>query len=147
MADLRYAVRLLRKSPLFSITVIITVALGIGASTAIFSVVNAILVRPLPFAARDRMVWISEGDIDGSAPVGRDLQVWLRENRAFESLEGIASADVTLSGENAARVRALDVTGSLGRIFGLTPIVGRDFTDDDFVSIPPEASGSRAARE
>ncbi len=54
MSDLRYAFRLLRKSPLFTIPVILTVAIGIGASTAIFSVVNAILVRPLPFAEPGR---------------------------------------------------------------------------------------------
>ena len=142
LQDIRNGARTIQRTPLLSAIVVVTLAVAIGANAAIYAVVDAVLVRPLPFAARDRMVWISEGDTEGSAPIGQDLQLWLRESRAFESLAGIASSDVTLSGENAARVRAVDLTAPLGRIFGLTPISGRDFTDDDFAAIPPGAASS-----
>lgn len=60
MTDLRYAIRLLRKSPLFTTTIVLTLVIGVGATTAIFSVVNAILLRPLPFAEPERLMQVAE---------------------------------------------------------------------------------------
>src|SRR5690242_14613687 len=97
LRNLRYAVRVLARSPGFSITVIVTLALGIGANTAVFSVIDAILLRPLPLPQADRLVRIEEtnekfGDSLASLP---RLLDWNRLNSTFDAISGYYVADGT----------------------------------------------------
>src|SRR5678816_4037436 len=94
--DLRYAARMLWKSPLFTLAVVLTVALGIGANTAIFSVVNAVMLRPLPYQQPDRLVWIAEKNDKLNLPTFAasllNYLAWKEQSRAFESLAAFGFA-------------------------------------------------------
>jgi putative ABC transport system permease protein len=94
-SDLVYAVRSLRKSPLFTIAVLATVALAIGASTAIFSVVESVLVRPLPFVEPDRLVWVAEKNDKLNLPTfttsALNYLSWKEETRSLDPLGAIGS--------------------------------------------------------
>jgi putative ABC transport system permease protein len=128
--DLRYSLRRLVKSPGFSLIVILTLALGIGANTAIFSAVNAVLLRPLPYRAPERLVMIehhypSLGDLHApvSAPGFRDYQ---EKARSFESVavEGGWAANLTGVGE-PVRVPAARVAGRFFLTLGVPALIGR----------------------
>ena len=100
MTDLRYAIRLLRRSRLFTTTVVLTIAIGIGATTAIFSVVNAVLLRPLPFADPGRLMQVAEKNdklnLPGFGVSALNFLSWKDQTRTFEEL-GAISRHVTLS--------------------------------------------------
>ena len=104
--DVRYGVRLLRRSPAFSIVAVLTLAVGIGANTAIFSVVNAVLLRPLPFAEPGRLVRIWEAKDDDQRNVVNPLNFadWRARSRSFEQMAAIDgwTANITGSGEPLA---------------------------------------------
>ncbi len=129
--DAQYAVRLLRRSPGFAAIALITLALGIGANTAIFSVLNAVLLRPLPYADPDRLVMIGERGPGGSAGnVGYTTFLdWRDRSHAFEEIAVIRSWIPTLitNGE-PERISGLRVSSNFFRMLGVTPMVGRDFT-------------------
>jgi len=141
--DLRYARRGLARTPGFTALAVLLVALGIGAGTAIFSVLEAVLLRPLPYPAPDRLMvaWSTlEGDrmhVPLSAP---DYYDWRERNRSFEEL-GVQTLDwVNLSGgARPERVRASTCTASLLRAVGVAPLGGRLFTDAE------EAAGDKVA--
>lgn len=135
--DLRNAVRSLSRDWRVSLTMIATLAPGIAATTAVFGAIDAIVLRPLPYEDPQRLAWITEGDFP--SVMGRDLDEWQRSSQSFDALAGVTSTDVTLSGDDPIRVRALGITESLGRTFGVTPAAGRDFTDGDFRSAPVTA--------
>jgi putative ABC transport system permease protein len=135
--DLRYALRTMRKTPGFSLIAILTLALGIGASTSIFSVVDAVLLRPLPYHAPDAIVRVWEHDrLRGtdregfSAPDYFDL---LDQQRAFSALAALRSSDMTLTGRNAEpeRVSVASVTHTFFDVLGRLPALGRTFTADE----------------
>jgi predicted permease len=129
-ADFRYALRALRQTPAFTIVVVITLALGIGANTAIFSVVRGVLLKPLPHRDGDRLVYLRHS-MDG--PGGANLAFSVPEVRDFrngaQSLAGIAefsSWTVALQGdEGAVRVNVGLVTGNYFAVMGLSPVLGR----------------------
>jgi len=132
--DLSFGVRMLAKKPLFSIIAVVTLALGIGANTAIFSVVNAVLLRTLPYHNANQLVALasisSSGDRDGlSVP---DLQDYQARMPALEDLTGFQSQSVNVTGgEQPDRVRGAFVTANFFKVFNLSPLIGRTFVEGE----------------
>jgi len=137
--DLRVAVRHLLKSPGFTATAILMLAIGIGATTAVFSIVEAVLLRPLPFPQSERLV--SLGDIlqganfggDGGVGVtARDIVAYARDTHSFQSLGGYKSIGPELSGiGEPAQVNATRVTAGVFAALGVAPLTGRFFTQQE----------------
>ena len=142
-ADLRYAFRALRRSPGFTTVVILTLALGIGANTAIFSVVRGVLLKPLPHRDGDRLVYIRQStdgpagaDIAFSVPEIRDIRTGVR---SFSGVAEFSPWTVTLQEpDGATSMEAGLVSGNFFRVMGLAPILGRvTGPDDDGSGVPP----------
>lgn len=136
--DSRYALRGLRKSPGFSAVAVVTLALGIGANTAMFSVVDAVLVRPLPYPDSDSLVQIYETDTSHgrtSGPVSPwNFADWQRQASAFRQMAAYEFDSFSYrSGKVAERMSGAMVTADFFRVLGVAPAVGRDFEpgDDD----------------
>src|SRR6266568_3238699 len=132
--DVRYGVRTLRKNPGFAAIAVLTLALAIGANTAIFSVVDAVLLRPLPFKDPARLVWATEHFAFGpSTMVSADFPAWKDRNHVFEQIAafgGTAGANLTGAGE-PARVTVTQVTTGLFSMLGVQPVAGRAFLADE----------------
>jgi putative ABC transport system permease protein len=139
--DLRYAWRSYAKAPAFTLLVMLTLALGIGASTAIFSIVNGILLKPLAFPEPDRLTWISEATrTGGSVSVSwMNSLDWRARQHSFDGLAVSRSTPFTLTGTGqAARVTGRRVTANFFRVVGVQPSLGRAFADsDDKPGAPP----------
>lgn len=132
--DLRFAFRQLRKAPGFTLTVVLTLALGIGATTAIFSLVESILLRPLPFSDPDRLVLL--GDHLGGGPntpvTAREIGTYSKATIAFSSLGGYITANYELSGGVVPeQVHAARLTAGVFPTLGASPILGRIFTQQE----------------
>ena len=142
MNNLRLALRQLRKSPGFTAVAVLTLALGIGANTAIFSVVNAVLLRPLPYPEPDRLVVFlqtrTNDDVWVSFP---DYLDYRRDNKLFEHLALSGQRSLSLSGvdgREAEQIAGAIVTANFFKAVGLEPQIGRAFTDEeDRVGGPP----------
>ena len=139
----RFALRQLIKNPVFSAVAIVTLALGIGANTAIFSIVNAVLLRPLPYPDADRIMVLNE-----SSGPGQDYSValpdyfdWLKDNTVFEHLAATHKESRNLSGvpgREPERVSCASVTRNFFNVIGLPSELGRTFSEDeDKVGGPP----------
>jgi putative ABC transport system permease protein len=136
LQDVRFGLRMLRKSPGFTAVAMLTLALGIGANTAIFTVINAVLLRPLPFAEPDRLVRIWESNPPRGWPqfgVSHPNYLdWAAQARTFDALGATAGAAFTLSdGGNAERVVALAATHTFLPVLGAAPMIGRNFQADE----------------
>jgi hypothetical protein len=136
MRDLRYAFRLIRRQPMFAALVIATLTLGIGASTSMFSVVNGVLLKPLPYEDPARLVWMfgSFRGSDSAAVSPPDFADYRRGNAVFERLGAmtISPASVTVSGAGGpVRLRASRVSADLISTLGVAPVHGRDFSRAD----------------
>src|SRR5213082_912484 len=133
MNDLKYAFRTLVKSPAFTVVAILTLALGIGASTAIFSVLDAVLLRPLPYPNQERIVEVRELDEKGhgmsfAQPNFDDLRA---RTRSFDALAQYSAWPQAISGgSEPVRTNAGAVSGDFFRVLGVTPILGRLFTSE-----------------
>jgi putative ABC transport system permease protein len=132
--DLRYGARMLIKKPLFTIIAVLTLALGIGANTAIFSVVNAVLLRALPYHNANQLVVLSavasSGDRDGLSVL--ETEDFRSQMRSLEGLTAFQSQSVNLTGgERPDRVRGAFVSANFFKVFNLSPIVGRTFAEGE----------------
>jgi putative ABC transport system permease protein len=133
-----YGLRRIRSNPLFSAIVILCLALGIGANTAIFSVVNTALLRPLPYKDPDRIMMLSDthvgesGEVEPYSVTPPNYDEWRRTSNSFQGLAGIQlkSYNLTKSGE-PQRVDGADVTRDFFELFGVAPERGRTFTADE----------------
>ena len=132
--DLRFAVRTLRGRPAFTLIAVITLALGIGATTAIFSVVNAVLLRPLPWPHADRLalIWGTRGSVKQNGVVYLDYLDWRAQSRSFDALAVVRGQSVNLTGgDQPERVTGSFVTANLFSLLGATPAQGRFFTEQE----------------
>ena len=137
LADLRFGVRMLVRNPVFSLIAVVTLALGIGANTAIFSVVDAVLLRPLPYPGADRLVFvwstmISQG-VPRSGSALPDYQVWRDKNNVLDGLGAFYYGDFTLSapGEMPERIQGAYITANLFQVLQMSPAVGRSFAPEE----------------
>ena len=137
--DLRFVLRQLRKSPGFAITAVLMLAFGIGATTAIFSIVEGVLLRPLPFPDSNRLMVLSDklegADIGGNGEAGvtvPDIRAYSRDTKSFEALGGYTYSGYELSGAGeAAQVNAVRMTPGVFAALGVQPQLGRFFTADE----------------
>ena len=132
--DLKYAARVLLKSPGFVAIAVLTLALGIGANTALFSVVNGVLLRPLPFSRPSELVVLSEksANFESSSISYPNFLDWQRSNSSFTSIAAYRSDDFSITGSGEAeRVRVGWVSADFFQVLGVNPARGRLFTADD----------------
>jgi len=139
--DLIYALRWLRKNPGFTVLAVLMLAVGIGVNTAMFSVINAVLLRPLPYSEAERLVWMNESGLEiknrqVSYPTFVD---WRARNQVFEAMSIFRGWGVNLTGSGEAEfLDARMVTADYFKIMRVTPFMGRDFTaEDDKVGASP----------
>src|ERR1035438_1642505 len=133
LRDLRHSLRALRKMPGFTIVAVLVLALGIGADTAIFSVVDSLLLRPLPFPGSDRLALIWETDLkDGiqrEGPSGPNFLDWKEQSRSFEEMALVESGTGTVTGGGEPeQVVGLRVTTNMLSMLGAHTVLGRGFT-------------------
>lgn len=132
--DVRYALRALRKSPGFAVVIVLTLALAIGANSAIFSVIDGVLLKPLPYPEPDRIVRIFfHSRAYAKFPLNPfDFRDFRARNRSFDCLAGFTRADLQLSGAGQPeRFTGFNVTAGFFRVLGLRPARGREFTTND----------------
>src|SRR5271168_3800986 len=130
LQDLKFSLRTLAKSPAFTLVAILTLALGIGANTAIFSVVNAVLLRPLPFKDSAQLVVMREtyklvGNVSVSYP---DFLDWRQQSHAFSAMAVIDNVGFNLSGvAQPENIGGYAVSPNFLMLVGVSPVLGRDF--------------------
>ncbi|MCI0491160.1 MAG: ABC transporter permease [Blastocatellia bacterium] len=134
--DLKYAVRMLMKRPGFTFVAVIALALGIGANTAIFSVVNAVLLSPLPYSNPDQLVWIWDSnpssDIFNEAVSVPNFLDWKAQNQSFQDMTAFANTIATLTGAGEPeRFPGAYVSANIFSVLGTPPLLGRDFLPDE----------------
>lgn len=136
--DLRHSLRGLQRRTLFSLAAILTLALGIGATTAIFSVVNAVVIKPLPYTDSDDIVTVTHSALFGSQrsdgfPFSPQmLQIYAADGRVFDDIGMYSTGQATITGQgNPAQAGALRVTAGVLRVLDVQPALGRPFSAED----------------
>jgi ABC-type antimicrobial peptide transport system permease subunit len=133
--DVRYGLRMLRRSPGFTGVAVLTLALGIGANSSIFSVVNAVLLRPLPYKDPDRIVWVTEvvpAFNNAEHVSGPDFLDWCEQNQVFEQIAAYDSGEINLTGQDEPeRIRYGRVSAGFLSLLGVRPAIGRAFLDEE----------------
>jgi putative ABC transport system permease protein len=144
--DLRFGARMLMKRPGFTLIAVLTLALGIGANTVIFSVVNAVLLKPLPYLKGSRLVFIESGDKQsdprsyfGASPA--DFRDWRENSRTFRHIAAYAPTDgFKMTGVERPEIFASSrISSSFFEVFGAKPLLGRAFLPEDELAAPPKA--------
>ena len=135
--DLRYAARALLRTPGFTVVAVAVLALGIGATSAIFSLASAVWLKPLPFANEERLVslWV-DASSRGGPPLleatPRNYDMWRQRARSFEEMAAVVPSSVNLTGGGEPeRLAAVRTTPNLFTTIGLAPVIGRTFAPDD----------------
>ncbi len=135
LLDTRFAIRILRKSPGFTIVALLTLALGIGATTALFSVVDAVVLKPLPFPTADRLVHIeSVIEVTGHGDVASypDFLDWRARNHVTDGMAAFRTGDFTLiGGREPVHLQGAVVSAQLFSLLGVTPKLGRNFLPEE----------------
>ena len=135
--DLKYAVRCLMREPAVTLVITLTLALGTGATTAIFSIVNPLLLKPLPYPAASRLMGLgivyADSGYQRASVVPPYLADFREQNRGFEQVVGISPTwEMTLTGiGNPASVQAVYVSSGVFDVFGVRPLAGREFRDEE----------------
>jgi predicted permease len=128
-----FGLRQLRKNPTFALMTILTLALGIGATTAIFSLVYAVMLKPLPFPEQDRLMWLAQEDHSSGAAMPEPLSYldyfdWRAQNHTFTGIAAFTGANTTLTGMGEAQhLNGQTASSNLFQVLGVAPMLGRDF--------------------
>jgi predicted permease len=142
--DLRYALRTLLRSPGYTLMAVLTLGLGIGANSAVFSAIDAILLRPLSFPHADELVEVHQFDVTNKNPMSfvapTRLEDWNRLNSTFQAISGYFTGDATLnSGDLPEKVSMAFVAPRFLQVWGVSPALGRDFTKEEMTFGGPDA--------
>ena len=134
--DVRYALRILARNPAFTFVAVFTLALGIGANTAIFSLVNSVLLRPLPYHDADRLVLVLQASpklgLSSWGVSHADFAAYREQNRSFESLALVGGSGANLTGNGEPeRLSSANVTADFFKVLGMNPILGRTFQEGE----------------
>jgi putative ABC transport system permease protein len=134
--DLRYAFRMARKTPMFTAAVVLTVTLAIAANATIFSVVNAVLLKPMPFRQTSRIVQVAEKNdklhLSQFGASVLNFLSWREQSRSFQALGALSYRNYTLSGSGEPeQFSGNPISPALTRVLGISPVAGRDFTDEE----------------
>ncbi|HEX5731670.1 MAG TPA: ABC transporter permease [Blastocatellia bacterium] len=134
--DLRFGLRMLGKHPVFTLVAVITLALGIGANTAIFSVVNAVLLRPLPYESADRLVWIWDSNPSIGLPrfhsSGPNFKDWRQQSGSFDYIAAFTGWSFNLTGEGEPeRIQGALASPDLFSMLAVKPVIGRTFSPEE----------------
>ena len=131
VADVCFGVRALRKNPAFTVVAVLTLALGIGANTAIFSVMESVVLAPLPYPNPDRLVMVSESrpNLKQLAISYPDFEDWQRNARSFAQMAAVAWHDYDLTSPGTAEhLNGMEVSSGFFTTLGVKPVLGRDFS-------------------
>src|SRR5215471_15218863 len=132
--DLRYGLRMMLRNPGFTLIALVTLTLGIGANTAIFSVVNTVLLRPLPYQDSNRLVvlWENQERVGQESPSLPDFVDWRERSQSFEQMAVARRDNVNLTGTGEPeRLLVRQVTSNFFSTLGVTPLLGRAFSAEE----------------
>ncbi|HEU4694262.1 MAG TPA: permease prefix domain 1-containing protein, partial [Vicinamibacterales bacterium] len=130
--QVRHAVRALRRTPGFTATIVLTLALGIGANSAVFSALDAVLLRPLPFPNPDRLMRVRQAQETESSIAPPRLEDWNRLSATFEAISGFYVEEVSdTTGDLPQRLRRAVVAPRFLEVLGVTPALGRPFNSEE----------------
>src|SRR6516164_6580138 len=135
-SDIRFAFRMMRRTPLFTVAVVLTVAIAIAANATIFTVVNAVMIRSLPYSQPERILQVAEKNDKLNLPVFAasvlNFVSWRAQTQSFEQLAGVGYATFTLTGNGEPeQITGNRISPSLDQVLGTRPLLGRTFSSDE----------------